>query len=499
MDRLLNVVKQFSDDIQMKFGLDKCKKLTIIRGIQTSEADTIFNDGDKITELNNIQSYKYLGIEENTTVKAKHMKAKLKTEYFSRIKRILKTKLNSKNIIKAINTFAVPSISYGFAILDWSVTELDIIDRETRSLLKKSHILHNQSNNIRLYLPRKEGGRDLLQICNQYKKATINLCRYIETTNERLLKLVRYWDQQQGTKSLKSKATTYCQSVNLNVNDVINSTKQKCKNTVNLSFIKHNITKLSDMKMHGQYNKELNQPYIDKQLSLAWLADARLKGPTEASIFAIQEQAITTKYIEKHQHKTSETDTCRVCNEYKETIHHVISGCPTLAPISYLRRHNELTKYIYLTLAEKFQLCTNEKWYSYKPNAVLQNDIAKLLWDFPIQTDHEIQHNKPDIILHEKAKNTAYIIDIAVPSDYNIVNKRAEKLRNYVDLAIELKELWNLDQVKIIPIIIGATGLIHTKFEDDVKRLNIKINIREAQKITLLGTARIVRTFFQMT
>ena len=40
------------------------------------------------------------------------------------------------------------------------------------------------------------------------------------------------------------------------------------------------------MKMHGQYNKELNQPYIDKHLSLAWLTDTRLKGPTEASIFA---------------------------------------------------------------------------------------------------------------------------------------------------------------------------------------------------------------------
>ena len=68
---------------------------------------------------------------------------------------------------------------------------------------------------------------------------------------------------------------------------------------------------------------------------------------------------------------------------------------------------------------------TDEKWYSYKPNAVLQNDIAKLL-----------QHNKPDIILHEKTKNTAYIIDIAVPSDYNVVNERAEKLRNYVDITV---------------------------------------------------------------
>ena len=141
LDRLLNVVKQFSDDIQMKFGLDKCKKLTFIHGIQTSEADTIFNDGDKITELNNIQSYKYLGIKENTTVKAKHNEGKIRNGIIL----LNKTKLNSKNIIKTINTFAVPSISYGFAILDWSITELDIIDRETRSLLlKKSYYIYQE-------------------------------------------------------------------------------------------------------------------------------------------------------------------------------------------------------------------------------------------------------------------------------------------------------------------------------------------------------------------
>ena len=47
------------------------------------------------------------------------MKTKLRNEYFIRIKKILKSELNSKNTITAINTFAVPAISYGFAILDW--------------------------------------------------------------------------------------------------------------------------------------------------------------------------------------------------------------------------------------------------------------------------------------------------------------------------------------------------------------------------------------------
>ena len=56
-----------------------------------------------------------------------------------------------------------------------------------------------------------------------------------------------------------------------------------------------------------------------------------------------------------------------------------------------------------------------------------------------IQTDHQIAHNKPDIILHDKNDNSVLIIDIAIPNDYNVIHKRAEKLRNYTDLAVELK------------------------------------------------------------
>jgi len=76
-----------------------------------------------------------------------------------------------------------------------------------------------------------------------------------------------------------------------------------------------------------------------------------------------------------------------------------------------------------------------------------------------------------------------------------------EKLRNYTDLAVEIKSLWNLDRVKIVPIIIGATGIIHKGLNDDVEKLGLndnKFDMREAQKITLLGTAHIVRSFFNI-
>ena len=76
------------------------------------------------------------------------------------------------------------------------------------------------------------------------------------------------------------------------------------------------------------------------------------KGETEATIVAIQEQAITTRYIKKHIHRTTDKDTCRMCNTMPETISHVISGCRILAATSYLKRLNSVAKIIHLELAK---------------------------------------------------------------------------------------------------------------------------------------------------
>ena len=90
-------------------------------------------------------------------------KSKLKTEYFQRVKKVLKTQLNSKNTINAINAYATPSLTYGFKVVDWSITELEEIDRATRTMFQKHHLMNNKSEITRLYLPRSKGGRGLVK------------------------------------------------------------------------------------------------------------------------------------------------------------------------------------------------------------------------------------------------------------------------------------------------------------------------------------------------
>ncbi|MGZ7254081.1 hypothetical protein ACXWO5_10720, partial [Streptococcus pyogenes] len=68
------------------------------------------------------------------------------------------------------------------------------------------------------------------------------------------------------------------------------------------------------------------------------------------------------------------------------------------------------------------------------PPRVMENDRAKILWDFQMQTDKMVVANQPDIVVVDKQKKTAVVIDVAVPNDSNIRKKEHEKLEKYQGL-----------------------------------------------------------------
>ena len=86
----------------------------------------------KPLELN--QQYKYLGFGEGLTIN-KTTKSAPKNEYFKQLKMILKSELSSKSTFEAIDLYAITALWYGFPMLNWTITELEIIDRETRKIM----------------------------------------------------------------------------------------------------------------------------------------------------------------------------------------------------------------------------------------------------------------------------------------------------------------------------------------------------------------------------
>ena len=58
-------------------------------------------------------------------IKHAQMKRQLCEEYLHHTKSKLKTKLNGKHTIKAINTYATPVLTFSFGIVKWTATELE--------------------------------------------------------------------------------------------------------------------------------------------------------------------------------------------------------------------------------------------------------------------------------------------------------------------------------------------------------------------------------------
>ena len=113
------------------------------------------DNGEELKSLELNWQHKYLGFRENLTTD-KTTKSALKNEYFKPLKMILKSEIASKHTLEAIKLYAIPALSYEFSVLDWTITELEIIDRETRKVLQQYHAMHSKGDVTWLYLPTKK-------------------------------------------------------------------------------------------------------------------------------------------------------------------------------------------------------------------------------------------------------------------------------------------------------------------------------------------------------
>ena len=83
--------------------------MLIIRTGKRQKAEGIEQpDKERIRTLGEKETCKHLRILEVDTIKQVEMKEKLKKEYLRSTRKLLKTKLCSRNLIKGINTWAVP-------------------------------------------------------------------------------------------------------------------------------------------------------------------------------------------------------------------------------------------------------------------------------------------------------------------------------------------------------------------------------------------------------
>jgi hypothetical protein len=93
--------KTFSDDTKIKFGLEKCARISL-KNVIVYRNEHIGNTVEnEIKELEPMKAHKYLGVAENHNIEHRNEKEKLKKEYVRRLRLILSTELSTRNKMQA--------------------------------------------------------------------------------------------------------------------------------------------------------------------------------------------------------------------------------------------------------------------------------------------------------------------------------------------------------------------------------------------------------------
>jgi hypothetical protein len=113
-----------------------------------------------------------------------------------------------------------------------------------------------------------------------------------------------------------------------------------------------------------------------------------------------------------------------------------------------------------------------------------------------IQTDWEVLANNPDIIIKNMKDKICLLIDIAIPSDRNVIQKESEKKLKYKNLSVEIQRMWYM-KCFVIPVITGATVIVTKGLKKYLETIPGKHSIDYLQKTAVVGTSHNIRKVLQ--
>ena len=95
-------------------------------------------------------------------------------------------------------------------------------------------------------------------------------------------------------------------------------------------------------------------------------------------------------------------------------------------------------------------------------------------------------------------KNECQKIDFTILYDTRVHDKEVEKIEKYLDLARELKKVWNM-RVAVVPLVIGDWGTPAKALEKRLKTIGTETKVTELQKTVLIHTSRILRKVLEVS
>ena len=116
---------------------------------------------------------------------------------------------------------------------------------------------------------------------------------------------------------------------------------------------------------------------MDIEQSYRWLKYGDIKGETESTIVAAQDQTIRTNYFKNKILKKEIESKSRLCKQHEETIEHLTSGCPTLAKNKYLMRYDKVCTHLHYSICKALALKPQTNGTHTCPNQCMKREMSQ--------------------------------------------------------------------------------------------------------------------------
>ena len=500
LNKVLKVVQRGSKAVGMALGLNKCgvAHMTVGRVCQAGESE--LKGTGAIGEITYSTLYKYLGVEQVFQPNHKTVRNRLKVKFLKRLRTIWSSSLSAKNKVMAMNTWAIAVFRYYMTVIWWPRSELKRIDGAARKVMTQENGHHRGAATERLYLRRDNGGRGVMNVTLIWEREQVSMIRYLQQSVDPWL---------QAVLSHLISESEFCST----------NTVAACRHilkryeipmprtTLELNTLGDKLGKaqtkelemaLGEKTIHGTHRRTLELEGISKGDSHLWLCDGRVKAATEALVIAAQDGTMATNRYVKQVWSMDMSAHCRKCGKVEETIGNILSACDEYKWGSYKARHDTVMAALIRAVARKWGCLAELKGAA---PAVYDTPHGIIWVDIVIPTDKVIDARRPDIVIFNKTTTEAWIIDIACAWEPLLLDREAQKVAKYLELAADLGRRERRWHIRTMAVVVGTLGTIGTP-RHQLAQLDLwnpsEITgvIKELQYQTIKAGAQLLRRHF---
>ncbi|XP_029654503.1 uncharacterized protein LOC115227957 [Octopus sinensis] len=381
--------------------------------------------------LDGIEGYRYLGVLEDrgSNVQKQKVLETILENVKKRVTGLAKTKLNSANLFKAINEYALSLYNYYIGLINIEPFEFDDIDLEIRRLFTTLKIHLKPANKERLYLSRKCMGRGLTSIAF---KSELMLLHFLETLEKKSAICPRRSGILRVIKKEKPHMATIAGFLasKYGLTDKQSITDKSLRE----AHVQYLSNKIKNKSLHSVLFRFKEDSNSDLKMSSEWLYKGNNTPRSEALYCLLQDRNLFFS--------SARGALCDHCKKAKKTVDHMATRCNRMLNSDYVRRHNEVVRCIHLHVCRQFGIKKTGKLKSHSVQSSLSTRNVEIRVDTPILTDTQVQFNKPDIFIYDRLKNEITIIEVGITSQERLKQTEVEKLHKYDLLAGELKMLY---------------------------------------------------------